>query len=111
MTQSEELFDELGVAFAALGLSEVKELPHREVAGMRCHKVQKAGFHFGVAEGSKIDELGLSDAHISKAVDRCREFVLISDASQTTGFLWSGVDLEASAGFLRKTTRPVVVSR
>lgn len=53
----EQLLNELGVPFAALCVSEVQELPHGEVPGMRRHKVEERGFDFGVTEGSKRSEL------------------------------------------------------
>jgi hypothetical protein len=53
-----EFFDEVSVPLAAFGMSEVQELPHSEVPGMRRHKVKKTGFNFGVAEGSKRSEVG-----------------------------------------------------
>jgi hypothetical protein len=54
----EELLDEVRVPLAALGVGEVQELPHSEVPGMRCHKVEKMGFDFGVTERSERSELG-----------------------------------------------------
>lgn len=53
----EEFFDEVGVPLAAFGMSEIQELPNREVPGMRCHKVKKTGFNLCVAEGPKRSEL------------------------------------------------------
>ena len=53
----EEFLDEVGVPLAAFGMREVQELPHSEVPGMRRHKVKKARFSFGVAEGSNRGEL------------------------------------------------------
>jgi hypothetical protein len=54
----EEFLDEMSVPLAAFGMGKVEELPHREVPGMRRHKVEKTGFNFGVPEGSKRSELG-----------------------------------------------------
>ena len=44
MTQAKQLLDETGVPFAAPGMAKIQELPHREIAGMRCHKVEKPRF-------------------------------------------------------------------
>ena len=44
MAQAKQLFDETGVSFAAPGMGKIQELPHREIAGMRCHKVEKPRF-------------------------------------------------------------------
>jgi hypothetical protein len=54
----EEFLDQMSVPLAALGVGEVQELPHSEIPGMRCHKVEETGFNFGVTEGSKGSELG-----------------------------------------------------
>ena len=44
-------------------MAEVKELPHREIAGMCRHKVEKPRFGFGIAEGGEVGELGFVNAH------------------------------------------------
>jgi hypothetical protein len=63
MAQGKQPLDETGVSFAAPCMGKVKELPHREVAGMRCHKVEKLSFGQGVAESTEVGELGLVNAH------------------------------------------------
>ena len=67
MTQAKQLPDQTGIALAALGMGKLEELPDREVARMRRHKVEKPGFYFGVAEGAKIGELVFSEVHGLKA--------------------------------------------
>ncbi len=62
-TKTEQFFDQSGIALAALGLCKVQKLPHGEVAGMRGHKVEKPGLHFGIAEVKNPGELVFSDAH------------------------------------------------
>ncbi len=111
MAQSEQFLDEAGVTLATLGASEVEELPHREVAGMRRHKVEESSLHIGVAETAKVNELGFLYAHGSQTVDRGCEFALVPDTPQTTGFLGPGINLEAGTGLLRKPTWAVVVRR
>ncbi|HEV2197648.1 MAG TPA: hypothetical protein VGR55_18830 [Candidatus Acidoferrum sp.] len=49
---AEQLLYQSGIPFAALG--KIEELPNREIARMRGHKVEKTGFHFGVAEGAEL---------------------------------------------------------
>ena len=63
MAETKQLFDETGVPFSALSVCKIEELPHRKVAGMRCHKVEKTGLGFGITESAKTDELGFVDAH------------------------------------------------
>ena len=67
MTPAKQLLDQTCIAFAALGMGKLEELPDREVARMRRYKVEKPGFYFGVAEDAKIGELVLSDVHGLKA--------------------------------------------
>jgi len=62
VSQAKQLLDETGVPFAAPGMSKVKELPHREIAGMRCDKVEKLRFGSGIAESTEIGELGFVNA-------------------------------------------------
>ena len=63
MAQAEQLFDQTGIALAALGMGKVEELPNREVARMCRHEVEEPGFHFGVAEVAEIGELVFSGVH------------------------------------------------
>ena len=81
VTQGKELLYEAGIAFAALGFSKLEELPHREIARMRCHKVEETGLYFCVAEGAKWGEVGFLNAHRSQAVDRRRQFPLVAEAA------------------------------
>src|SRR5258708_35494981 len=63
MTKTEQFFDQSGIALAALGLGKVQKLAHGEVAGMRCHKVEKPGLHFGITEVKEPGQLVFFDAH------------------------------------------------
>ena len=54
MGQAEQFLDQSGIPFAALGTGEIEELPNREIARMRCHKVEETVFHFGVPESSEL---------------------------------------------------------
>jgi len=63
VSQTKQLCDETGVPFTALSMAKVEELPHREIAGMRCHKVEKLRFGLGVAESTEVGELGFVNAH------------------------------------------------
>ena len=46
-----------------MGAREREELARHEVAGMRRHNVEKAGFGFGIAEGLQSIEMGRGDIH------------------------------------------------
>jgi hypothetical protein len=63
VSQAKQFFDEAGVPLAASGMAEVKELPHREIAGMRCRKTEKPRFGLGVTESGEVGELGVVNAH------------------------------------------------
>jgi hypothetical protein len=63
MAQAEQLFDQSCIPFAALGVRKIEKLPQREVSRMRCHKVGKPGFYFGVAEGAELCDFVFWDAH------------------------------------------------
>ena len=52
-----------GRALAPMGAGEGEKLARHEVAGMRRHDVEKAGFCFGVAEGFESIEMGRCDVH------------------------------------------------
>jgi len=67
MTQAKQLFDQPGIALAALGLREVKELSNREIAGMRGHKVEKSSFGVGITEDKELGELVSWHIHGLKA--------------------------------------------
>jgi hypothetical protein len=60
MAQTEQFLHQTGVPFAALGVGEIEELPKREIARMRCHKVEEASFHFGVTESEEAGEFVFS---------------------------------------------------
>ena len=63
VSQAKQLFDKTSVSFAAPGMAKIQELPHREIAGMRCHKVEKLRFGLRIAESTEVDELGFVNAH------------------------------------------------
>ena len=58
MAETKQFFDETGVPLAALSMGRVEELPHREIPGMHCHKVEKLSLGFGIAESAEAGELG-----------------------------------------------------
>ena len=90
-------------------MSEVKELPEREITGMRRHEVEKTGLHLGVAEGAELREFVFWDAHNLKAEDRCSELPVIPNSAEPIGFTSSGIELEACAGLLREPTWTIVL--
>ena len=47
-------------------MGEIEELPKRETARMRGHKVEETSFHFGVTEGAELGDFVFWDAHIVK---------------------------------------------
>ena len=98
-----------GVPFAAPGMAEVKELPHREIAGMRCHKVEKTRFGFGIAESGEVGELGFVNAHGLQAENRRAQFPIVSNTTQSVRIATPAVDLEAGAGLLCQPARAVMV--
>ncbi|MGA7793995.1 MAG: hypothetical protein WCA19_13230, partial [Candidatus Acidiferrales bacterium] len=63
MAETKQFFDETCVPLAAPSMGRVEELPHREVAGVRCHKVEKPSLGFGIAQSAEAGELGFVDAH------------------------------------------------
>src|SRR6266849_9743121 len=52
-----------GRALAPMGTGEREKLASREVAGMRRHNVEKAGFCFRVAESLESIDMGGGDGH------------------------------------------------
>jgi hypothetical protein len=44
-------------------MGEIKELPKREIARMRGHKVEEAGFQFGVTKRAELGDFVFWDAH------------------------------------------------
>ncbi|HYL85802.1 MAG TPA: hypothetical protein VE263_16355 [Candidatus Angelobacter sp.] len=63
MPPAEELLDESRIPFAALGMGEIEELPNREIARMRGHKVEKTGFYFGVTKRAEVGDFVFWNAH------------------------------------------------
>src|SRR5215469_11595040 len=80
----EDLLRESDAALACVGLDEVQELPAGEVTGMRCHKVQKTRFFFGVAKTAKGFHMA------SKVFHKAKILAVISCESSTRRSLsWS----------------------
>src|SRR5216683_1619887 len=108
MTKTEQFFDQSGIALAALGACKVQKLPHGEVAGMRCHKGEKPGFHFGVAEVEELGELVLWDIHGLKAQNCRTQLPVVADTAKTVCLAMPGIDLKAGASLLGEPARAVV---
>src|SRR2546428_14131026 len=75
-------------------MGEVEELPQRKVARMCGHKVEKAGFHFGITEGAELGEFVFWDSHNLKAEDRCTQLPVVTDTAGPGGFSPAGVGVE-----------------
>src|SRR5215470_17329489 len=80
MTQAEELLDESRIPFAALGMSEVEELPKREITRMRRHKVEKPAFYFRVTEGLKLGDFVFWDVHKLETEDGRTQLPVITNS-------------------------------
>src|SRR6058998_858529 len=78
---------------------------------MRCRKVEKASFHFGVTESAKLAEFVFCDGHTLKAEDRCAQLSVVANASQPVGFATTGIELEPGARLLRESARTVMFGR
>ena len=68
MAQAEQLLNQSGIPFAALGMGEIEELPNREITRMRCHKEEKSGFDICVTEGSELVDFVFWDAHKTQRI-------------------------------------------
>jgi hypothetical protein len=76
---------------------------------MRGHKVEKPGFHFGVAEGAKLGEFVFWDGHDLKAEDRCTQLPVVTDTAEPVSFATAGIELEPGAGLFGKAARTIVL--
>src|SRR5438309_4498729 len=108
VAQAKQLFDQTGIALAALGMGKVEKLPHGEVAGMRRHEVKKPGFHFGIPEVSELSELVFCDIHRLKAQDCRTQLPVVADTAQPVCLTMPGINLKAGASLLGEPARAVM---
>src|SRR5579859_4934192 len=66
MSVLQEFLCECHGALSSARTRKAIEVPHGEVAGVRCHHIEKAGLGFGVAESGNSFDLFLRHFHSDK---------------------------------------------
>src|SRR2546422_5607347 len=88
-------------------MGEVEELPQRKVARMCGHKVEKAGFHFGITEGAELGEFVFWDSHNLKAEDRCTQLPVVTDTAEAVRFAAAGIEFQTCPPPFRGPARKI----